>query len=235
MANYFWLLLAGTVFSLNLHAKEISFGYPELNVVPSASEVLKREAAIDEKSGIMRDWQNLAPFAMLSVTALMAPSYLKADLGEGEATANDLTSVATLIGLGGVAAVTLSSMYFKPFKSGSSEVLSMKGKSTRDRLTRERAAEGVIDSGASYYNKLRWVTMSATFLGSVAIMGVTEGLGSGLAAATVVTSILPFIYEHHYSRVERRYEDHKRRIYTPVASFGFTTSLDPQLNFTWTF
>lgn len=225
------------------------YDYPELSVVPRASDRLKSEAEKEPSSY----WTAYIP---LQISAAMTLS--------AGATSMDSNYIAT--GMIGVAVgsswligtVLLSALYH-PYTSGLSEVNSGSGGSggsTRDQLSRERAAEEVIRSASSLGQKLKWAsvisnlgtsifmlsksTNSSNQSGGIPSQAVVGSAGQALQFGAAAMSFLPLLFNFHWHDVAEEQMDYKKRIYAPVASGTFyfdqaSQKYVPGMALAWTF
>jgi hypothetical protein len=221
----FGFLLVGLVMgqSSAWAAQEEHFDYPELSVVPRASDRIQMEADKEDESR----WTTFLP---LQVSAL-------ATLGSGIASlqARDRSYGLSGVGVGAgwLAITTILSLSYRPYTSALNELPTKKG-TVREQLTRERAAEEEIQRIASLGEKLKWISVLTELGASFYMLSSDDpSLTSSnsmispktIAAASAVLALTPLFFRFHWSEVRSQQAEYKKKIYGPVA--GATLLQDP--------
>ena len=212
--------------------------YPELMVVPRASERLRIEAKDEDDSWYYTHWT--IEFSGLATLALgtVASSYYRESLSATEkADAKTVTTVTQAVGLGWITAGFLIGMQ-KPYRSALNVINKYPGKDERSTLARERLAEENLESPARLMRVMKWASVLTNF-GACALTATylsDQGrLGAGVAAAL---SFLPLIFEDHAIVVFEKHLEYKKKIYGPVSSVGLMSDgnhLVPSTVLTWNF
>jgi hypothetical protein len=203
--------------------------YPELNVVPRASERLHSEAAQELPIG----WSYYLPMQVSALTTLAAgiastdPSYKQSGY------------VGIIVGGGFFAASTLLSVLYHPYINADQEVSKLPQGSRREQLARERAAEEAIRSAATLERSLKWISIVGNLATSVYMLAQGNGsngytynnihydnpnpnyVGQGIQIAAAVMSLAPLIFRNHWGAVADEQEEYRKRIYTPLAHATF--------------
>ncbi len=221
-----FFLVFSVLLSQWCQAKEPGFDYPELSVVPLASDRLVQQREIERADG----WKTHANILFPASMSFIAGAGLLAD-GPRPDSQNDLNRAAPYIGMGVGAiwwlATTVWIHPMDPYGKGAEEVSKITGKSTRDLLTRERMAEETIQRAAKIAKKMKWLSVVSNLAAS-ALMGSAgkpDGWSNALAGVSAVASLTPLIFKHRWEETASLQEEYKRRIYAPVA--GPTLLTDP--------
>jgi hypothetical protein len=205
-----------------------NFDYPELSVVPRASDRLRTLAEKEPQN----KWGPYLPIQISALTTLTAGvlSLDSASPGQGYA--------GIAVGGGWLIGTTLMAMYYHPYTSSHAEMATAAKGSVRDQLANERAAEEGLKAAARVGQKLRWISL-ATNLGTsifilqrlgdnnpnTRILGGSESTSSKTAQTaaivSIVASVLPIIFKPYWIEVWNEQEDYKKRIYAPVAQPTF--------------
>lgn len=188
------------------------YQYPELLVVPRASQRLATEANNEAKAGFRTHFILQAP-AFMTLIAGASATTMK------EAKSKETGAIAAGVGLGWlVATLGLSSVY-TPYRTGQAEVGPMSEKSREQSLAKERRAEEALAFPAYIMRRVQYISAFTNFAASIAIAGLPEenekikALG-GVAAAV---ALLPLIFDHPWIATYEQQQDYKKKIYGPVA------------------
>lgn len=207
-------------------AKESGFDYPELSVVPLASDRLIQQKDADRVEG----WKTHANILFPATLTFIAGAGLLAE-GPRVGSQSDLHRAAPYIGMGvGALWWLATTVWIHPmdhYGKGLEETSRISGKSTRDLLTRERMAEESIRRAAKTARRMKWISVVSNLAAS-ALMGSAgkpDGWSNALAGVSAAASLTPLIFKHRWEETESLQEEYKRRIYAPVA--GPTLLTDP--------
>jgi hypothetical protein len=205
-------------------AKESGFDYPELSVVPLASERLLQQKEADRVDGLKTHANILFPASM----TFLAGAGLLAN-GPRDGSDNGLNRAAPYIGMGvGALWWVATTVWIHPmdeYGKGAAEISKISVKSTRDLLTRERTAEESIRKAAKISRRMKWLSVLSNLAAS-ALMGSAgkeDGYSNALAGISAITSLTPLIFKHRWEDTECLQEEYKRRIYAPVAGPALIT------------
>lgn len=223
---YSGLILTLLSFDLNARAGTgmDQYDYPELSVAPRASERLQIEA---EKESSRR----LTTFLPMQLSGLAT---LVAGISSYDSNSPTPAYAGMFVGGGWFVISTVLAFTYQPYNSGWKDVSPLPKGSTREQLTRERAAEEEIKSIASVGEKLKWISM-ITELGAVAYMfarSTTSGsppqgtavvgpIAPVLQIAAGVVALSPLLFRFHWAEVADEQAEYKKRIYAPVAHATF--------------
>jgi hypothetical protein len=202
-------------------AAESGFEYPELSVVPRASDRIEVESAKDRELG----WKAQTPFLIPATASFLAGASLLATGTKSSLDSFDATSkIAPYVGMGvGLAWWSLTFGVLDRqdiYGSAVSEVSKLPGKTQREQLTRERRAEEAIYQAGSLSRKLKWISFASNFLSSgfMAASAQNNTASKAIAVGSMLTAFYPLIFNHRWETTESIHRDYKKRIYAPVAS-----------------
>lgn len=203
--------------------------YPELQVVPRASDRLKMEAK-EEGSGWATHWPiELSGLATLTVGAMASGQY-RSTLSESEKnSATTASSVAMAVGGGWVVAGVLIGMQ-RSNRAGVEQISRIGGKDDRSLLLRERLAEESLERQARLMQPLKWASVITNFSLSTLTGIYLSDQGRIVAGVSAVLAFLPLMYEDRSIDVYNKHIEYKKKIYRPMSTLDF--HLDPQRHVT---
>ncbi len=212
------LLLACSLLSLLPASLALSaladegFKYPELLVVPRASQTLAKKAADENQSRFTTHLLLQAP-AVLTLTAGLSAMGMKEDQSK------DTGLFATGVGASWLMMTVFMSAAYTPYRSGLQEVSSMGKKSVEQTLAAERRAEEALQYPAYIMRRLQYISVLTQFGAGVAVAGLAEENESskvlgGMAAAA---ALLPLIFSHPWIEAYDQQLEYKKRIYGPLS------------------
>jgi hypothetical protein len=212
--------------------------YPELQVVPRASERLKIEADEERSSWYWTHWQ----IEVSGLSTLWAASTLatRPDLNDNEKSdAESILQAGQVLGAGWlIAGAALG--YQRPYRSGVNAIAKYPGRDTRSAIMRERLAEEALEKPARLMGPIK----TAAIISNLAInlgMGIyatDEGrITAGIAA---LLAFLPAMYPDHNIRIYEKHLEYKTKIYGPLSSivprYDYSTkTYAPLASLTWRF
>jgi hypothetical protein len=201
-----------------------SMGYPELQVVPRASERLKIEAKQEASTWYVEHWPvELSGLATLAV-GMMATK--KDDLNSKQKDDADTVSMLTKgVGLGWIVGGVLLGAQ-KPYGHGKKAVDKVTGKDERAALLRERLSEEALERPAKTMRILRHVAVVTNFTMNVATMAYADDKSLVTAGVAAVLAFLPYMFEDPSIAVYDKHIEYKKKIYTPLK--GASVYIDPE-------
>lgn len=201
-----------------------SMGYPELQVVPRASERLKIEAKQESSNWYVAHWPvELSGLATLAV-GVMATQ--KDDLTDKQKDDADTVSMLTKgVGLGWIVGGVLLGAQ-KPYGRGKRSVDKIQGKDERAALLRERLSEEALERPAKTMRILRHVAVVTNFTMNVATMAYADDKSLVTAGVAAVLAFLPYMFEDPSIAVYDKHIEYKKKIYTPMK--GASVHIDPE-------
>lgn len=224
-------------------ANEISeildgMGYPELQVVPRASERLRMEARAEKGNWFFAHWPvELSGLATLAVGLTNSKrDDLSANEKDNQKTVNMLT---TGVGVGWIVGGVLLGAQ-KPYARGMRSVQRSSGKDERSALMRERLAEEALERPAKIMRVLQHVSVATNFTMNALSAVYADDQGQVMAGVAAVLSFLPYMFEDPSIAVHEKHIEYKRKIYTPVKGASLwmdpeTKRLTPMTTLAWTF
>ncbi|MCB0342759.1 MAG: hypothetical protein H6626_00820 [Pseudobdellovibrionaceae bacterium] len=214
--------------------------YPELQVVPRASQRLKVEAA-RETSGWYTDyWAFQVSGLATAYVGSMGSSMFRASLTADQQTDADAAVLgAQVTGAGWILGTVLLGLG-KPYETGYREVRAVKGKDKRAQLLRERMAEETLESSSKLMTKLTYGALITNAMASIYLATFMNREGTIYAAASAMFSFLPMIFPHQHIVSWGKHQEYKRKIYVPFTSMRLhydskTQKTMPLLAMNWTF
>lgn len=217
-----------------------SMGYPELQVVPRASERLNLEAKAEESSFLMTHWPIELSGLSTLVVGFTSKGAQQTDLTSKEKRdANTIASATTAVGAAWlVGGMVLGAQ--KPYRRGQQSISKYNGKDERSILLRERLAEEALERPAKTMRLLQNVAV-ITNVGVNVLSGIyVNDSGRITAGLSAVLAFLPLMFEDHNISVYDKHIEYKKKIYTPLKSASFqydarSKTLTPMTNLVWMF
>lgn len=210
--------------------------YPELQVVPRATDRLAQLAQLEQDNAVLSQWTLLTSGVMTLVAGVQSKGKYKDNPTNQEKKDADLAAnLATGVGAGWVVVGSYLS-FKKPAVSGLSGVRKMSTKDRRADLARERWAEEAIESAASLQTKLSNLAVMTNLAASVYLTSQASDDQTrtyGLLAAT--TSLLPWFFPSIYNVNYQKHLEYKRKIYAPLVWMDFKGQDVTQMNLSWSF
>ncbi len=221
-----------------------SMGYPELQVVPRASERIKMEAKAESGSWFVTHWPIQLSGLVTLYIGQTSTSRFRDDLSsKNEDDANTIALITKAVGaawlVGGVAIGAQ-----RPYLSGLRSINKYSGKDERAQLLRERLAEEALERPARTMRVLQTVSV----ITNVTVNGLSalyvDDQGKMMAGVSVILSFLPLMFRDHNINVYEKHIEYKKKIYAPLKSAQVSTGLHfdpytksavPTTNLTWTF
>lgn len=191
-----------------------SFDYPELSVVPRASDRLKTEAEREEN----QRYFDYLPI-QLSAAATLASGIVGMNPHDPAP-----AYIATGVGAGWLLLTTSMSLFYQPYRSSLQGLETVPRGTVRDQLTRERAAEVEIQRLSRLGTKLKWLSLVSNFGSSLLVLSAERrdkkpGFDylDGMVLGSAILALTPLIFPFHWGDVADEQQDFKKRIYAPVA------------------
>ncbi|MBC7396596.1 MAG: hypothetical protein H7333_04060 [Bdellovibrionales bacterium] len=197
---------------------EANFEYPELSVVPLASERVDAEAMGERDRAL----QTQLPYLVPASASFLAGAVLLATGTKSDFNHDESGKAAAWVGMGVGAAwwgLTLGVLnHLDPYSQGSGTLSKLPAKNQREKLARERRAEEVIFQAGGLSRKLRWISIATNLFASAFMVGSSKDNNASryVATASLVAAFTPLLFAHHWDTVECQQRDYKRRIYAPV-------------------
>jgi hypothetical protein len=199
------------------------YDYPELNVVPAASEVLMEEAKHEKR----KKYSDYSPFLIPAVMTLSAGLLaidnvtLEPDTSPNYEEENKKAKMAPNIAIG-IGAVWIGAIYmmrnnYKPYLKGYRKIHKKPTKSKRDKLARERVAEREIYRSASLMNKLKYISFITNFYASNNLSNYADGEAASIASSfSLIASFIPLFFTPRWVENRDIHKENKKKIYAPI-------------------
>lgn len=214
--------------------------YPELQVVPRASERLALEAGAVRDRGVMLLFPYMASSVMTLSSGLLVNSSIRAEIVGGER--QDAVNSAKLAM--GVGAIGLGLVYWYShtdnYGATLAQIRSFKNRDRRTELFKERLAEEAFEKSAAMITQWKWIFAATNFLASAGLTGKSSGDTNLVPSLSVAASLLPLLITTSYETNYQKQLEYKRKIYVPLTWFDYgynpqVSSWQPQLHAIWTF
>jgi hypothetical protein len=217
-----------------------SLTYPELQVVPRASERVRMEAKDEEDNWWYAHWQVELSGLMTYVTQSKLKSSLSDNISEAEK--NDLQLVTTAgqaVGIGWMAAGLLIG-WQKPYRSTLANLSKYNGKDERSILLRERLAEEGLERPARLMSTLKMASILSNLVLNLAVVGKVNSTALPYVGLGAAFAFLPYIFEDSSISVFEKHNEYKKKIYGPIASTSLVIDesyrqVTPVAQLTWSF
>lgn len=215
--------------------------YPELMVVPRATDRLTMETQNEREYGWIAFW----PYQVSSITTLLAGNRLRGNYKADVTTdlekkdSDNVGLAAMAVGVGGLGLsifLIRSDLYGDSFR----RLKAMKVTDKRSELLRERLAEEALEKPAHLINMLTTVSVTLNVLANGAVLSQANGDVRSYAAIGMVASFLPWMFSNRYVDNWSKQQEYKRKIYTPLLGFDWqyhsrSKEFQPQLSMNWSF
>lgn len=217
-----------------------SVGYPELQVVPRASERLRMEAREERSYWFLQHWPVQLSGLVTLYVGVSSSGNKRDNLSDKDRqNARSVSTLTSAVGAGWlVGGILLGAM--KPYSSGVALISKSKGKDERSELFRERLAEEALERPAKIMRNLQWIAVASDALVNGLSMIYVTDQGKAIAGAGILMSFLPVLFEDHTIDVFNKHVEYKKKIYAPIKSASFSydpqnRSLIPMTNLVWNF
>jgi hypothetical protein len=217
-----------------------SMGYPELQVVPRASERLAIEAKAEDTSAAFTHWPVQFAGLTTAIVGFMAKGNSRTDLTTKEQSdTTTIASVTQVVGLGWIVGGAIMGLQ-RPYRSGERAISKYPGKDDRSTLMRERLAEETLEKPARTARVMENFAVITDVTMNIACAWHANETGKISAGIGVLLSFLPYVFEDHAIDVYERQMEYKKKIYTPIKSVSFSydpnhKTLTPLAGLTWNF
>lgn len=221
-----------------------SLDYPELQVIPSASERLRLQASEESRSGLYSYWPVQVSSLTLLTASIMSSSYHQDNITDSEREdSKRAKNIGIAVGSSWLLGTAILS-FSRPYRTGFKKVSEFPTNSRADRLRRERLAEEQLQYPGQVASKLKYLAVGTNFLSSVALIPNKDNSGQIVMGVSALMSFLPLIFDTTYESTWEKHQEYKRRIYVPlvgVNSYQVPLSYDSrvarrdELTLTWSF
>lgn len=214
--------------------------YPELQVVPRASERLTIESQKNKDKGIFL----LMPYVIPSLFTLSSGAVASGGLKDSlslEDRDNAQTGANAAIGVG---AFSLAAAYWYVqadyYGETVGQLRALKSKDRRTELLKERLSEEAFERSYQHFSKAKWIFAITHFLANASLTGKLQGDSNIIPVLGMLTAWAPILMSTDYETNYQRQLDYKKRIYVPLTFMDLkyntqTQAWIPQTSFVWQF
>lgn len=215
--------------------------YPELQVVPRASERLAMEVQEDRSSFIGNYWAvQVSAVALIAAGSNAAGKYRDEDTSAAQKKENEFSAqLGTLVGamwLGASVYLDYSSSYSKALN----EIRKINGKDKKSLLLKERMAEESLERSAKIAQSVTNFSVWTSFAIGAYIAGHSRQELPSYAALAMGLSFLPWLVDNRLVDNWDKHLEYKRKIYAPITKIDLmidpkTGQATPLLGLQWRF
>lgn len=228
-------------FDTNFQLEDLkSLDYPELQVVPRASERLILESNLIKDEGILTVVPYVTASLFTTASGLAVAANLRPEISEADKSdAKTNSNIALGVGIGGLA-ISYWYIYTDHYGSTVNQIRGLKNKDKRTELLRERLAEEAFEKSANLVSKWKWVFATANFLACAQLTGKSIGNNNIYPTLGMVTALLPLFITSNFENNYQKQQEYKKRIYTPISWIDYRydkadSAWNPSVNFAWNF
>lgn len=217
-----------------------SIDYPELQVVPRASDRLQEEAVFERDFGLFTHWTFWTAGGATFVTSLMHNSKTKETNPTVQQTldSENATKFAFAAGLGTIS-LGVALFLMQPYNSKLESIKKYKPTGRRGELYKERMAEEGLENISKYVKIISYLTPVVNFTASANVFDKADDNVRMYAGIAMLTSLLPLIFTDSYITNYEKHLEYKRKIYAPIVSSSFIPSMKdgniPSIAAFWSF
>ena len=194
--------------------------YPELQVVPKASERLDVEAQYERDGG---SWLNEWTFLLSGASTIAAATLTGSALGSNIASyQQNYVSIGQMVG-GATLGIGLYYAISQPYIGGWERVKKSRGPGKRQALMRERLSEEALEKPANQISALSSIVVLTNVTTNALLASCGSSAQYGWTA--MVISALPLIFPNPYVTNWEKQKEYKHKIYTPLPQTSI--SVDP--------
>lgn len=225
-----------------------SIDYPELQVVPRASERLLAEAKIEKDLKYVYNWTFFTSGVATFLAGYSLSSNYNADFDNGTSEMKlkleekkNATMFSEIVGLSWLGI----GYYLTEQAAYSTAYTQMKkmrgnGNDKKSELLQERLSDEAIESSRNLLNTLTYASVISNAMANAVAMSYANNISRTYSAFAFLGSFLPIIFPHRYIEVYQKQNEYKRKIYAPLVYMDYKQikneeNLTPHLNISWNF
>lgn len=215
--------------------------YPELQVVPRASERLQMESQAERNSLISGYWPvQISSIALIMAGSMSSGKYKQEDPTERQKKENQFASqMGVLVGamwLGGTYYLNHSLSYGKAL----SEIKKINGKDKKSSLLKERLSEEALERTAKVAGMIDTLSIWSNFFLALYINEHSKQGTPSYTGLAIGLSFLPMLIDNRMIENWNKHQEYKRKIYAPITRLDFmldaqSQRLTPLLGMRWQF
>lgn len=208
--------------------------YPELQVVPKASERLETEAQFEREGGA---WLNQWTFLLTGGATFVASTLTASAIPNPTADQSNIIQFGQFIGAAtvGIGAYYAISM---PYNSAYEKIKKIRVTNKRQALLRERLSEEALERSASNINSLASIAVTSNFFAAAILSAYGNQNSHMYSYAALIISSLSMLFPNPYITNWEKQKEYKHKIYTPLPQSSIskdprTGELKTYLGLTW--
>lgn len=210
--------------------------YPELMVVPRASERLNLEAQYENSMGPLMHWTfELSGLSTLAIGLMHKGRYKKEDFTDQQKKDSDNVAL-TAIGIG-AAWLGVAAYYSirEPYQSAATQLKTTRVTDKKSDLLKERLAEEALQRPADEIRLLTNLSVLTNLGASLSVLNEAHESLRYFAIISAFASLTPYLFESRYVENYRKHLEYKRKIYAPLIGYSLNKDLKPVLMAQWSF
>jgi hypothetical protein len=219
--------------------------YPELQVVPRASERLAFEAQEEKSRLISPYWPVQMSAIALVIASITSRGKYKDDSPDAGKNASQKSenAFATQLGIltGGLWIGTSYYLsHYLSYGEALQEIKKINGKDKKSNLLRERLAEEALERPARLTYLVNTLSVWTTLFTSMYIASHTTQISPSYAGLAAAMAFMPWFMDNRITRNWEKHQEYKRKIYAPLTMGNLeydqpSREWRPQLTLNWTF
>jgi hypothetical protein len=244
---------ADTAPSVESREKDLlsALDYPELQVVPRATDRLSMETQFEKENQTTLFWTiQLSAITTAAAGFLIKGRYKNDTVVSGEpATSTQVRADADFAANAaiGTGAIWLGLTYYmasqEVYATDLAKIRRYKGTDKKSDLLRERLAEETLQKQAQLVRVLSNASVISNAIASLLLVDKSTTANNIYPAVGVLAAFLPWIFKSRYIDNYEKHLEYKRKIYAPIAGFNYlykkgaagSYEFQPTLNLTWNF
>lgn len=198
--------------SVKVNAQNLN--YPELMVVPKATERLIIESQRSEQNA----WTNHLPLHVASATTLLAGLLTQSDLDDDRDSQGVKPKIAIAVGAGWLVTSIILQSTYRPYLKAAYEIKRQPKDTLRGQLAAERLAEEHIDQAGGLAKKIKWISFATNFGASALTMDSAkkDSPAQMVSILGMVSSTLPILFPLSWEKVSADHHSYKKKVFGPV-------------------
>lgn len=219
--------------------------YPELQVVPRASERIAFEAQEEKTRLISPYWPVQMSAVSLFIAGFMSKGKYKDDSADASKNAsrqaeNAFSSQLAMLTGGLWMGTTYYMTHYLSYGEALQEIRKINGKDKKNTLLRERLAEEAIERPARITYLINTLSVWSTLFSSLYLANNTTQVSPSYAGIAAAMAFMPWLIDNRITRNWEKHQEYKRKIYAPLTMGTWQYDLPtkewrPLLTLNWVF
>jgi hypothetical protein len=219
--------------------------YPELQVVPRASERIAFEAQEEKTRLISPYWPVQMSAVSLFIAGFMSKGKYKDDSTDTSKNAsrqaeNAFSSQLAMLTGGLWLGTTYYMTHYLSYGEALQEIRKINGKDKKNTLLRERLAEEAIERPARITYLINTLSVWSTLFSSLYLANNTTQVSPSYAGIAAAMAFMPWLIDNRITRNWEKHQEYKRKIYAPLTMGTWQYDLPtkewrPLLTLNWVF